>query len=243
MAHFSFTIAINLVFFSILGAFCPLISSDYLLPSNHPIKPMLDAIFSVSRVTSSKETLQQAGFKIATKEHYSHTVIARHPKVPGYIFKLYTDDQTWIDDEEKLMQRIQGALLAQEIIGKHGWEAYFKVPQKLLYRLPKSLNPEGKRFILIAEDLHIHSKNTNLDKWSSKQVKGEKLDALYTFLTEGGFADSIYPFNLPFTHDGKWAVIDTEKYYAWPINYHLLTIYLHYNMQVHWEHLIDNGGP
>lgn len=239
MAYFSFTIAVNLLLFFSLGA-C---YEEWQLPDNYPIKPALDAIFSASRVTSSKETLERAGFKIVTKGHYSDTVIARHPKVPGYFFKLYTDDQTWINAEEKLMHRINGALLAKEIIRIHGWEAYFVVPQKWLYRLPENPNYPDKQFILIAEELNIHSKNTNLEKWSSKKVKAEKLDVLYTFLTEGGFVDSIYPFNLPFTHDNKWAIIDTEKYHAWPIPYYILTPYLRYNMQIHWEHLIESGGP
>lgn len=194
---------------------------------------MLDAIFS-SRVTSSKESLQKAGFNVVVKGHYSDTVVASHPNVPGYFFKLYTDDQEGIDELEKLMQRINGALLAKQIIENHGWEEYFKVPQKWLYRLPQNY---GKQFILIAEDMDIYSKNGNKKKWASKRVTKEKLDILYAFLTEGGFADSIYYFNLPFSHDGKWALIDTEKYHTWPIPYDRLTKRLRYKMQVYWTRI------
>lgn len=223
MAYFGFTLAISCLFLSFL-------------PDCHPIKPVVDVLFS-SNVISSQDRLQKEGFKIVTKEHYSACVIATHACVPGYFFKLYTDDQPDIDEMEMLMHRINGALLAKEMIAAHGWEPYFKVPQKWLYRLSKK---EGKQVILIAEDMDIYSKNSNLEKWASKKVTKEKLDILYAFLTEGGFADNIYPFNLPFSHDGRWALIDTEKYHAWPIPYDRLTKHLNYKNQVHWENLYAN---
>lgn len=228
MAYFSFSLAV--ILFSLLFAPC----SGEILSDSHPLKQKLDALFS-TRITQSKDTLKQAGFKLVVKGHYSDTVVAQHPDIPGYFFKLYTDDQVGINAEEQLMRRIHGANVAKEIIARHGWEHYFKVPQKWLYHLPDS---EGS-VVLIAEDMELYSRNGNLKKWASKKVKKEMLEILFVFLTEGGFVDSVYPFNIPFSRDGRLAIIDTEKYHAWPIPYHRLTKYLRYDTQVYWVELIN----
>lgn len=220
-------------------------AAPYIIPEDHLLKIKLDRLFSSFRVTASQKHLKAASFKIITKDHFSSTVIAVHSKIPGYFFKLYTDDQDVGDYLGKLINRIIGAELAQRIINKNGWEGYFKVPKKWLYPLPE-VSPSDiprKHFILIAEDMDICSKDSNYAKWHSKRLPNERLDIFYLFLSEGGFADSALPFNVPFAHDGRWAVIDTEMFNYWPIPYYMLNRFLSSSRQIYWQSLVHRGGP
>lgn len=89
----------------------------YLIPSDHPLKSTLDALFSQSRVTENLETLQAAGFRILHVKESSFMIVASHPSLPGYLLKLYVDSDTrtrygkpswkWLKDRCKGAERIR----------------------------------------------------------------------------------------------------------------------------------------
>lgn len=219
-------------------------AAPFLMPDKHPLKKKLDKIFSKSRVTESVETLTQAGFSTKGVRLWSGIVVARHPDCKGYIFKLFTDEQTGYYDLKRLTDRIKGARLAQEVVDKYSLHAEFKIPKKWIYVLPekpKSAYPDqAKHFVLVAEDMDIIPRAQNYAKWT--RISHHKLAAVYLLITEAGLYDCVYAFNLPFSYDGRIAIIDTEQFQGWPIPYFKLTKYLNSETQEYWNSLIDSGG-
>lgn len=216
----------------------------YFLPENHPIKAKLDSIFS-TRVSQNTQTLTAAGFLRPQPRSTSSTVVSRHPKVNGYILKLYTDDNP-INDAYELMLRIIGAEKTRESILRHKFKSLFLVPKKWIYPLPANSAPDAafpKNFILVAEDMNIIRRNKNFELWKSNAVSKKVLDALYVIVQDVGLDDSIKPSNIPFTKDHKFAFIDTAVFHRWPINFDKFSVYLSPTMQKHWRKLIEQNKP
>lgn len=223
------------------------IIAPLLLPDNHPQKASLDAIFSLGRPIRDLDSLKKAGFSIITKGHWSDTIIATHSKVDGLFFKMFTEDMAHINEFSRLIARIQGALYAQEIVTKHKWNKLFKIPRKWLYLIPDDPTPifgiPPKRMILVAEDMRLLSKKESYLKWRSGSLSKSLLKSVFLVLTEGGFSDSCFAFNLPFAKDGRIALIDNDKFNKRPIPFTKLLKYLHSNRQKYAKTLIQEAGP
>lgn len=219
----------------------------YLLPETHPAKRALDKIFSASRATADLKELKNAGFKEIRVGKYSSQIVAKHPKVPGYLIKLYTDYDSQPVDWAKFKTRVQGANQIRESLDAFGYHDIFVVPHKWIYPLPEYPEaPAGsnrKNFVLIVEEIDILKDSLNLPRWKSPIVTRERLNALYKVLHVNGLWDSAYPFNIPFTKDGRNAFIDTEYYNIWPVKFSALLIYLNSDMKAYWHRLIEQGGP
>lgn len=69
----------------------------------------------------------------------------------------------------------------------------------------------------------------------------EKLEALYTMLSENLLIDSTFIDNIPFSKDGRIAFIDTEHYNSTlkEVCYEMVGAQLSPNMQEHWNQLIN----
>lgn len=219
---------------------------SYLLPAENPARPILDQIFSKSRVTENVKAMKAAGFDTKGPGHWSKTVFARHKKLKSYVVKMIGDDQN-ISEIEKFTNRIEGANTAREIIDRYGFHHLMKVPRKWLYALPQEPAPiQGsfrKNFILVEDDMKIYPSKKNFAMWKSDSVTKELLDAVYILITEGGFNDSVQVFNIPFSEDGRIAIIDTELHHKWPVHYNTLSKFLDREMREYWQMLIDRGGP
>lgn len=214
----------------------------YFLPEEHPVKPYLDLIFSPSRVILNAKALKKAGFTNTKPTKYNNMIVAKHPKLKGYLVKLYTDQQPNGDGWSEWHSRVVGAASVQATINKHGYQEMFKVPKKWIYPLPDGPTPPPgtfrQHFILVVEDMKIHKKKDNLFHWRSFAMTEERLDAIHTIFQEEGLIDSIYPHNLPFAKDGKQAFVDTQHHHRWPIDFANLTHFLSPKMQVHWTQKI-----
>lgn len=219
--------------------------SPYFLPENHPIKAQLDRIFSAFRVTEHSQNVARADFDNNKPGQFSHTTVTTHPKLKGYLIKLYTDDQA-IVDWQKWLRRIEGAQIIRDAVAAHGYKKYFKVPQKWIYPLPPEPAPinekDRKNFILVAEDMQILKNGKNSKSWKNDMTP-DRLDAFWTIVHGYGLSDSVYNFNVPFAKDGKQAFIDTEYYYRWPVPVDRTLRYLSTSMQKYWLKLIEQGGP
>lgn len=192
-------------------------SSLYLLPEQHPIKPILDIIFTSSRVLLNLDNLEKAGFSFSKPRTFTNLIIARHPAIPGYIFKLYLDAQRFHKDKSEKhfwRLRIQGSLKVRQQIERANLHHLIKVPQKWIYKIPKKPTLiEGympKTSILVEEDMDLLSKEDNEAIWASPFVTNEHLDAVYLILSQVGLSDCAKPDNIPFSRDGRIAFIDTQ---------------------------------
>lgn len=223
------------------------LASSYFLPTDHPIKLKLDKIFHKSyRVTSSEATLKRAGFYRTTPRPWRKTIVAMHTKLDGYLVKMFTDDQLNVNVLENFINRIIGARAAKEFVISHDYESIFKVPNKWIYPLPSNVAPfptsQGKYFVLIVEDMDIVCKEKNIKKWASASVPKETLKALYNLVKDVGLSDTLYLSNIPFTKDGKIAIIDTEYHHSWPVEFGKILPDLRKGQQDYWWKLIETDG-
>lgn len=212
-----------------------------LMPRDHPIRPILDALFSDARVTATTKSLRKAGFRILKSQPRSFILVVKHPSLPGYLIKLHLDSEVrqkrghpgwyWF------AKRVYGAKQIARCIDKKEIR-HFKVPGKWLYPLPVyPLHRPGsdrKNVVLVVEDMKLLSREDNYNAWKTL-ITRKHLDELYTILKKCG-GSSLRPSNIPFSRDGKIAFIDTEYPGATP-RYSDIRPYLSRPMQAYWDKL------
>lgn len=214
----------------------------YFLPYNHPLRKKLDSIFKKTRALASSRSLKKAGFSQPKPRKFSHAVVSKHESLKNVVVKLFTDD-TLCPEWPLLLKRIKGSISLKKTLELLGYENEFKVPRKWIYPLPPfpvatSGTAFPKNFILISEDMELVSKKKNFFLWFT--ITNESiLRTLYHILETEGLSDSVYPFNLPFSKDGKIAFIDLEYHHTWPIPYHKLLSYLRPEMQTIWQEITN----
>lgn len=183
----------------------------YLIPLNHPLKPVLDEIFS-TRVTLNKEVFYNSGFLKITAPSASHIQVARHPKAPGYVFKLYVDDQKNIKQGIEgwiwLTTRCKGSELIRKQLRKNNIR-FLTCPKKWLYPLPaKTFTREDQQLVvLVTKDMALTNKEKCENAW--KNITKEQAGELFSILSKGYGSCSLV-WNVPYTKSGKFAFIDTE---------------------------------
>lgn len=217
------------------------IPKAYLLPKNHSIKPFLDRLFSSSRVIHNLDTLKEAGFVYSKPRKVTKLIIATHPELPGYIFKLYLDAQRYCRNKPETFfwrLRVEGAQKVQMAIDAHHLHDYVKVPKKWIYKLPAEPKPPKgympKQTILVEEDMQLLSKEDNEKHWQSSEVSFAQLYAVFTVLSEAGLSDCAKPDNIPFSIDGRISFIDTQTH-GEKVPYHRLNSWLSPENQDLWK--------
>jgi len=219
----------------------------YFLPSEMEIKGKLDALFKKSRHLLNSKTLKEAGFTDNKPRKYTQVIVTKHPEFEGFVFKIYLDAQRYKSDELEevtFLNRIQGAAAIREYIEENGLQEMFKVPKKWLYPIvqgPKAKKEfAAKKYILVAEDMHLLDSKGNRDAWKSEKITKELLANLYQILKVVGLSDCAKIENIPFSEDGKVAFIDTESYGEKSVPFKRLKKSLNPKAQVIWDELIKN---
>lgn len=215
--------------------------TPYLLPQDHPIKPILDTIFTASRATATKSALLEAGFEIIAHMPGSFVIVARHPAVHGYVFKLYLDEELCCKDEIPnyvwLVRRCVGAEMIRKLI-KDKKLRYFEVPDKWLYLFPLEPEPYGPNpqpLLLVATDMDLQTEAVTQHAWRTMITK-RHLRELYKVLKRG-YGSTGLDRNVPFTKHHKFAFTDTE----YPVRDHNLRRvkpHLSKEMWEYWKGLI-----
>lgn len=218
-------------------------ASPFLLPDNHPAKAVLDRLCSQGRFLHDATSLVKAGFINIVVGKYSKCVVASHRDVKGYIFKLHYDVQMDQDDWPLIM-RCRGASFVQEAIDQFRLGSIFVVPKKWLY--PISVNSSARKgtrqkyFILVAEYIKLESEQKNSSMWKNNRIMTkDRLKALHLMLKSQGLNDSVYPFNVPFTADGRNCFIDTQHHHNNPVYYHILNKYLSKQGRAWWQEIVN----
>lgn len=210
----------------------------HLMPLDHPIKPILDTIFA-TRVTENIATFTAAGFKILFDQQTSFVKVAYHPSTPGYLYKVYFDDEVRQKSHKPgwhwLCNRCEGAAKIRRLIKKKKF-IHFTVPDKWLYPLnhPNPSSPSPQPVILVVTDMNIRCQEETIEAWQTKITK-RHMDELYAILKNGG-GSRFLSGNVPYTHSGKFAFVDTE-YPKRKVNVAKITPYLSPEMQKYWKKL------
>jgi hypothetical protein len=189
--------------------------APHLLPLDHPIKPIVDKIFSLIRVTESKENIEKAGFKIMVAMPRSYTVVAKHPWAPGYVFKIHLDSEKkgrmGKDSWEWLIDRCVHAKTIKKIIEKKKL-VHFSVPDKWLYPppvFPASSLGTPQPIILIATEKDVEPDHISTIRWRTIPNR-DYLKELYQILKSGSGSPHLGS-NVPYAKDGTFCFIDTER--------------------------------
>ena len=162
--------------------------APHLLSHKHPVKPILDRIFAGSRVTSSVDTLMQAGFQILYIKDTSFIIVAKHPQLKNYLLKIYPDSENRTRKNQPswkwLLNRCIGAENIRKLIKKKKIK-HFTVADKWLYPLPP-ISPRGMQHpvILLVTDMKIVNEEETTKAWKTK-ITAQHLDELYTILSYG----------------------------------------------------------
>lgn len=216
--------------------------TSYLLPLNSPLKPVLDEIFASSGVIADENSLEQAGFSILYSQKRSFIIVAKHPKVQGYLFKIYLDSRKVHKDNmvgwELLTTRCIVARKIKGIIRKQKIR-HFTVADKWLYPVPPSTQRRLKAepVVLVVKDMQIHQGSASKRIWQ-KKVTRSHLNELYAILGKG-YGSPILHRNVPYTKSGKFAFIDTE-YNRRKIHMTHVKRFLSPEMRSYWDYLMQS---
>lgn len=212
--------------------------TGYLLPNTHPTVEKLQKIFNDSSLLESRSRLVNAGF-VPTEHQGANSVTLKHPSLKGYIVKLLTDTFPVENEAERFVLRIDGERAARKCVRKYRWEDFFKIPRQWIYVLPHP--SERRRTVLIAEDADIVPHHQT-ERWYRDKITKSALKKIYRLTTEVGLQDCCRKTNLPRTKDGRLAIVDTETFHVWPVEYDRLLVSLNSKMQNAWLKIIKENG-
>jgi hypothetical protein len=213
-----------------------------LLPENDPLKARLDAFFSQKRWTFSSKSMKEGGFTSCKPRPFSLVIVTRHPDFPGYLFKICLDVQRVPSNKEDYFlwkKRVDGIENIRRYVTEKGWQETFAMPRKWIYLLPDLPKcPKGyipKSSILIVEDVGLVSEDENKKLWSSDQITETQLYRLYWVLKHCLLGDCTIITNIPLTHTGKIAFIDTQIWGSKEINWDYLNKALSPKNRAYWK--------
>jgi hypothetical protein len=214
--------------------------APYLLPEEHPLKCVVDHLFSQSRVTENMDSLMGAGFQIIAAMQNSYIVVARHAAVPGYVFKIYLDAEKRSRDNkpnwEWLLKRCYSARIIRLKIAQKRIE-HFVIPDKWIYLLPPlptSNTSHPSPFIIMETDMDLEPVAISRKAWKTEVTRAQ-LRELYAILRHG--YGTVNLGNIPRTQNGQFAFIDTE-FSRRRHNLKHVKKYLSKDMARYWDHLI-----
>lgn len=216
----------------------------YLVPLKNPIKTKLDSIFKHANVIETEHSLSQAGFNILFSQANSFIRVAKHPKVPHYLFKLYPHAETRQKEGrpgwEWLVMRCQGAENIRKLIIQKRFR-HFTVPDKWLYPLPtlSASHPNKQPIVLVVTDMKLVSQAETIEAWKNK-ITRRHLDELYCIISHG-YSSTYLVHNIPYTKKGKFSCIDTEHPKR-VLRFKKIKYYLSDEMNQYWDKLVREGG-
>jgi hypothetical protein len=189
----------------------------YLLPADHPMQGRLEELFSSPSDFIDRGTMIRAGFEFErwpAEDYIDRVFVVRHPLIEGYLIKTFPLIGDLVDHYRyrlrNYIRRIEGARAIQAHLDRSG-SRYLTVPRKWLYRLPAHFStpsaPHGK-FVLLVERLDLLSDRESAESFWS--VSTEKVEELFRMLIATRLGD-LALHNLPWTRDGRIALIDTES--------------------------------
>jgi len=228
--------------------------APYIIPEDHPAKPVLDEIFSV-RASETLSTLRQAGFTQINLRKRG-LVVAQHPLLPGYIIKVYCDytghsynqftkSYQMQDEHLEFVGRIEKRNLIARIIEKYGFEE-FLLPKKWIYPIPTEINPARnhakvkKFYLLIAEKIDILDPFETREIW--KQVDQDYVYKFFLVYRDARLQDVGWA-NQCFTPSGRLAFIDTKDWPEETFKPLRFPHFLPHEHKLYWNQLIRANFP
>jgi len=192
------------LFFSAIG--CADLAEDldaYTMPAQHPFYAKLERIFASSKTLDSERNFVKAGFTIFQLREPMF-VVATHPELPGHLVKVHlrSSSRSTKSRWKNFITRCKNATKLRDLIEKEKIR-YFTVPDKCIY-ITKHQDP-----VLIVTRMNIVSERETKRAWLS-HVKHKHIKELYCILSNGCGSSKLVE-NIPYTREGVFACVDTEK--------------------------------
>ena len=216
----------------------------YLLPLDHPTKPILDEIFSRYSVINNADTMRKAGFRILHSQKKSFIRVVSHKRLKGYLLKVYLDSERRIPKGDpgwkRLVFRCIVAEKIQRVIKQHSIRN-FVVADKWIYPLPPPKHHRGAKqpVVLIVKDMNIYNGDQSRDAWKNKSNR-RTLKELYTIFSRG-YGSTYLAGNLPYKRKRKFAFIDTE-FDKRKLSLRALQRYFPSKLHGYWSGLVRRGS-
>jgi hypothetical protein len=187
--------------------------APFILPPTDPVAIKLNQIFSSPHVIKNEKEFKKAGFELLFNRMRSNKMnrarcflkVARHPALPGYLFKLYLQEEACSEMpslQRRLIQRCKSASMVRNRIQKDNLR-YFTVPNKWLYAVPKT-----KLFVLVVQDMQLETRDESKRAWK-RQITTSHLKELYRLCSDGYISIALDQ-NVAYTKLGNFSCIDTE---------------------------------
>lgn len=166
------------------------------------------ALFRDAGMFESRSAWGEAGFQVFNRANNGKIMVARHPSVHGLLFKKYSDDVEQKDQLRNFERRAEGAARLRAFADSRRL-ARIVVPRKWIFELPRVVSRREKAHVLVVEQLDLLGDDQT--KAAYQRIDLELLRELCTVLFHFRGMDSNGK-NLPFTVDGRIALIDTEHW-------------------------------
>ncbi len=129
--------------------------TNYLLPHDHHLQTILKNIFQHPEMFQTPSHFRNAGFNVELG--HRKLMVGFHPAIAGYLIKKFSHDIPLSTQLNNYIKRIKGAKRLCEYIKKYNFQ-HLVVPQKWLYRLPKSFSMNQQNaYVLIVENMDIYN--------------------------------------------------------------------------------------
>ena len=175
------------------------------LQPEHPFYAELDRIFASSKTLDTEKGLIKAGFTIIQVRDPLF-IIAKHPSLPGHLVKvhLHSSPRSIASRWKNIITRCNAAERLRNLIKKEKIR-YFSVPDKWIYTTPT----EDQDPVLIVTYMNIVSEKQTKYAWKHL-AKPKHLKELYCIISHGCGSSKLVE-NVPYTKEGIFTCIDTEK--------------------------------
>ena len=166
----------------------------------------LDALFRDPRMFDSRWAWGSAGFQLVGRG--GKIMVALHPSAPGLVFKKYDDSVARKAQIENYERRVAGSRHLRAFVDKKRL-IHVVVPRKWIVDLPRPFSRKGRAHVLVVEKLDLLGEDQTRDAYAriDPDVLGDLCQVLHHFRGMDSNAK-----NLPFTVDGKIALVDTEHW-------------------------------
>jgi hypothetical protein len=171
---------------------------------------LLKKLFVDPDMFASRDSFRDAGFDVVKRESDNKIMVGSHASAPGFLFKKYCDDISLDEQLKNYERRLEGVRELRALIKEHHLRRIV-VPQKWLHEFPREFSrKKDKSYVLIVERLNVYDREESEREY--QRIDEETLKELCVVLFKFRGLDS-NASNVPFTHGGQIAFIDTEHWY------------------------------